>query len=167
MWPGRSFWKEFGRNKLFDIGWSDISQCQACQMEEGTEKHRLHHCPEWHAVRRDIPERFKKWEHKAKTSKKEWKWQRGMVAHLLSESRWIYYEKERKSVKPRAGDAYVLVKKIGKNNMHGLVARGILVEVEHVRAHRTKKDKKNMSQIKKFVTEGNMKADDPWQKQER
>ena len=37
---------------LFDIGWSDIRQCQACQMEEGTEKHRLYHCPEWHAVRR-------------------------------------------------------------------------------------------------------------------
>ena len=38
--------------------------------------------------------------------------------------------------------------------------RGILVEVEHVRAHRTKKDKKNMSQFAKFVTEGNEKADD-------
>ena len=34
------------------------------------------------------------------------------------------------------------------------------MEVEHVRAHRTKKDKKNMSQFKKFVTEGNEKADD-------
>ena len=32
-------------NRLFDIGWSDISQCQACQMEEGTEKHMLYHCP--------------------------------------------------------------------------------------------------------------------------
>ena len=37
--------------RLFDIGWSDISQCQVCQLEEGTEKHRLCHCPEWHAVR--------------------------------------------------------------------------------------------------------------------
>ena len=35
-------------------------------MEEGTEKHRLYHCPEWHAVRRDIPEGFRKWEQKAK-----------------------------------------------------------------------------------------------------
>ena len=36
-------------------------------MEEGTEKHRLYyHCPEWHAVRRDIPESFRKWEQKAK-----------------------------------------------------------------------------------------------------
>ena len=28
------------QKRLFGIGWSDISQCQACQMEEGTEKHR-------------------------------------------------------------------------------------------------------------------------------
>ena len=29
------------RKRLFDIGWSDVSKCQACQLEEGTEKHRL------------------------------------------------------------------------------------------------------------------------------
>ena len=50
------------QKRLFDIGWLDISQCQACHMEEGTEKQRLHHCSEWHAVRRDIPEGFRKWE---------------------------------------------------------------------------------------------------------
>ena len=84
MWPG-----EVGRKKrLFDIGWSDISQCQACQIEESTEKHRLYHCPEWHAGRRKITECFRKWEQKAKTSKKEWKLPRGMVAHPLSESQW-------------------------------------------------------------------------------
>ena len=42
--------------------------------------------PEWHAVRRDILESFRKWEQKARTSKKEWKWQRGIVAHPLSEA---------------------------------------------------------------------------------
>ena len=73
------------QKRLFHIGWSDVS---ACQMEEGTEKHRLYHCPEWHEARRDIPEPFRKWEQKARTSKKEWKWQRGMVAHPLSESQW-------------------------------------------------------------------------------
>ena len=57
-------------------------------MEEGTEMDRLYHCPEWHAVRRDVPEGFRKWEQKARTSKKEWKWQRGIVAHPLSESQW-------------------------------------------------------------------------------
>ena len=36
-----------------------------------------------------------------------------------------------------------------------------LVKVEHVKAHRTKKDKKEMSHFeKKFVTEGNEKADE-------
>ena len=59
------------QKRLFDIGSSDISQCQACQIEEGTEKHRLYHCPEWHAVRRGVPEAFRIWEQEAKTSKKE------------------------------------------------------------------------------------------------
>ena len=89
MWPGRSFWKEVGRKKrLFDIGWWDNSQCQACQREEGTEKHRLYHCPAWHTVERGILEAFRKLEQKARTSKKEWKWQRGIVVHSLSESQW-------------------------------------------------------------------------------
>ena len=34
------------QKRLFDFGWSDASQCQACHMEEGTEKHRLDHCSE-------------------------------------------------------------------------------------------------------------------------
>ena len=34
------------------------------------------------------------------------------------------------------------------------------MEVEHVEAHRTKKDKKEMSQFEKFVTDGNEKADE-------
>ena len=64
------------QKRLLDLGWSDVRQCQACQMEEGTEKHSLYHCTEWHAVRRDIPESFRKWEQKARRSKKEWKWQK-------------------------------------------------------------------------------------------
>ena len=73
--------REWVQKKLFDIGWSDKSACQACHKEEGTEMHRLHHCPEWYEVRREIPEAFRKWEQKACTSKKEWKWQRGIVTH--------------------------------------------------------------------------------------
>ena len=42
--------------------------------EEGTEKHRLYHCLEWHEVRQEIPEPFRKWEEKVGTSKKEKKW---------------------------------------------------------------------------------------------
>ena len=38
--------------------------------------------------------------------------------------------------------------------------KDILVEVEHVMAHRTKKDKKDTSHFEKFVTEGNDKADE-------
>ena len=76
------------QKRLLDIGWSDVSQCQACQLEEGTERHRLYHCPEWHEIRREIPEVFRQWEQKARTSKKEWKWQRGIVAHPLRGSQW-------------------------------------------------------------------------------
>ena len=97
--------KEVGRKIDFDIGWSDISQCQACQMEEGTEQHRLYHCLEWHAVRREIPESSRKWEQKATTSKKEWKWQRGVVVHPLSESQWNrghFSMKKWESEKPRS-----------------------------------------------------------------
>ena len=76
------------RKKLFDIGLSDESACQACHKEKGTEEYRLHHCPEWYEVRLEIPEAVRKWEQKAKTSKKERKWQRGIVTYALSESRW-------------------------------------------------------------------------------
>ena len=47
--------------------------------------------------------------------------------------------------------------KLGR--LHGVIERGILVEVEHVKAHRTKKEKKDMSHFEKFITEGNEKAD--------
>ena len=75
------------QQRLFDIGWSDASKCYACHKEEGTEKHRLYHCPEWNEID-EIPEAFKKWEQEARTSKKEWKWQRGIATHPLSESQW-------------------------------------------------------------------------------
>ena len=74
--------------KLFDTGWSDESKCQACHEEEGTEKHRLCHCREWCEVRREIPEAFRECEQKARMSKKEWKWQRGIVTHPLGMKKW-------------------------------------------------------------------------------
>ena len=76
------------QTRLFDIGWSDESECEACHKEEGTEKHRLYRCREWYEARREIPEAFRKWEQKARTSKKEWKWQSGIVTHPLSDSQW-------------------------------------------------------------------------------
>ena len=76
------------QKKLFCIGWTDISRCQTCHMEASTKTHRLHHCPERHEVRPDLPEAFRKWEQKAKMSKKEWKWQRCFVLHPLIDSQW-------------------------------------------------------------------------------
>ena len=69
------------------------------------------------------------------------------------------YEKMKKEciIKPRAGDADLWIKMW--EELHELVKRGILVEVERVKAHRTKKEKENMTQLESFVTEGNEKAD--------
>ena len=44
--------------------------------------------------------------------------------------------------------------------LHSLAAGDILMEVKHVKAHRTKKEKKETSHFEKFVT-GSEKADDP------
>ena len=49
--------------------------------------------------------------------------------------------------------------KFGKSFIFS-TSKEILVEVEHVKAHRTKKDKKEMSQFEKFVADGNEKADE-------
>ena len=81
----------FKRAKFFlDVPGCSDSPCivNLISHQKYTEKHRLYHCPEWHEIRREIPETFRKWEQRAKTSKEEWKWQRGIVAHPLSESQW-------------------------------------------------------------------------------
>ena len=76
------------QKKLYDIGWSDESECQACHKEEGTEKAQALPFIAQNGTKSDgkVPEAFRKWEQKAETSKKEWKWQRGLVTHPLNES---------------------------------------------------------------------------------
>ena len=63
---------------------------------------------------------------------------------------------EKECIKPRAGDADLWIKIW--EEVHELVKRGILVEVERVKAHRTKKE--NMTQFESLVTDGNEKADE-------
>ena len=65
---------------------------------------------------------------------------------------------ERNCTDPKAGDADLWIK-IWEQSHH-LVSRDIVVEVEHVKAHRTKKGKKYVSHFEKFVTEGNEKVDE-------
>ena len=67
---------------LYDIGWADEKKCRGCDKEEGTEKHRSCHCPCCKEVRNQIPDKLGKWEQRAKTSKKAWKWQRGIVSQM-------------------------------------------------------------------------------------
>ena len=65
---------------------------------------------------------------------------------------------EKECIKPRAGDADLWIRIW--EELHELVKRGILVEVEHVKAHHTKETKEKMTQHERFVTEGNEKADE-------
>ena len=63
---------------------------------------------------------------------------------------------ERKCIDPKAGDAGLWQKKW--EELHLLVSEEILVDVELVNAHRTEKDKNEMSHFEKFVTDGNEKG---------
>ena len=72
---------------LFDIGWSDESECQACHEEEGTEKAQAP--PLSMMVRDQERERAcRKEQQKTKTLKRECEWQRCILTHPLCESRW-------------------------------------------------------------------------------
>ena len=66
-------------------------------------------------------------------------------------------EEKEKCINPKAGDADLWIN-IWKE-LHNLAAGDFLVEVVHVKAHCTKKEKKEMSHFGTFVTEGNEKAD--------
>ena len=48
--------------------------------------------------------------------------------------------------------------KFGNNCLNWL--KNILMEVAHVKAHRTKKEKVKMTKCERFGTEGNVKADE-------
>ena len=74
--------------------------------------------------------------------------------------------RERKCIDPKAGDADLWIKQFCEE-LQLLTSKEILVEVEHVKAHRTEDDKKYMTHFEKFVTDGNEKAGVSWQRQER
>ena len=65
---------------------------------------------------------------------------------------------EKECIKPRAGDADLWFK--NWEELHELVKRGIIVEVAHVKTHRTKKEEEKMTQLERFVTEGNEKVEE-------
>ena len=241
------------QKKLFDIGWSDESKCQACRKEEGTEKNR-----------NGRSQRHSESGSRKRTLQRRSGKEVGIVTHFLSESQcnrghfsMIKWESEkhkswsmpaggfkghvatdgsllgtaekwracgwpvvqldfdeesrplhgmygsveaefgvqrtikraeltaflclsRKLLDPskctwtsqelqmgfgeEKGNALIpklVMRTCGKiwEELHLLTSEEILVEVEHVKAHRTKKDKKTMTHFEKFVTEGNEEAD--------
>ena len=76
------------QKRLCDSGWSDEMKFWGCGEDEGTEKHRLHHCPIRRDVRNQIPEGLGKWEQRSNTSKEDWTWHRGISSYLLSGINW-------------------------------------------------------------------------------
>ena len=71
----------------------------------------------------------------------------------------VLWRGERKCIKPKAGDADLWIR-IWLGRI-ALAARDIVVEVQHVLAHRTKTDKKEMSHFGKFVR-SNVGRRIPW-----
>ena len=67
-----------------------------------------------------------------------------------------YGEEKENSLIRKDGDLWIEI----WEELHNLAAGDILVEVQQVKAHRKKKEKKDMSHFEKFVTEGNEKADE-------
>ena len=71
-----------------------------------------------------------------------------------------FWRGERSCTNPRAGDADLWIKIW--EELRRLAAGDFVVEVEHVKAHRTREEKKELSQFWKFVAEGKRMS---WQKQ--
>ena len=65
---------------------------------------------------------------------------------------------ERKCIVPKAGDADLWIKIL--EELHLPMSKEGMVEVERVKAHRTKKEKKDMSHFERFLTDDNEKADE-------
>ena len=61
------------------MSWSE-EKCRGCN-KEGTEKHRLYHLLVSEGGQKtQILEQLGNWEQKAKTSKNDWTWQRGVAS---------------------------------------------------------------------------------------
>ena len=74
--------KEIGKmmkNQILEEGRVPAKEAKNWKIE-GDSRGRHRKAQTWYKVRREVPEAFRKWEQKAKTSKKEWKGQRGIVA---------------------------------------------------------------------------------------
>ena len=81
---------------------------------------------------------------------------------LLKKGGWTHQgtwavERRRECTDPKAGDAHLWTKTWEELQL--LTTKEVFVEVEHVKAHRTK-DKKEMTQFEKFVTDGDERADE-------
>ena len=72
----------------------------------------------------------------------------------IVDGRW---RSDMRCIGPRANDADLWI--MIWEELHRFHQEGILVEVEHVKAHRTKKGMQQMSLFERFIAQGNEKAD--------
>ena len=82
-WPVNRYWKEAGCSEDSStlVGRMKVN-AKLVTKEEGTEKHRLHHCPEWYEVRRrDSKEPTESGNKKRKLQRKSGSGKGGIVEH--------------------------------------------------------------------------------------
>ena len=125
------------QTRMYDTGWSDEKRCQGCGEDEGSETH----------ADLEVQRTIKKAEFTAFLSHL-----RGIVgpitAHVNNGGLW---RGDMKCIGPTAKDAdlWTLIwEEVPKVHQEGT-----LLEVEHVKAHRSKK-KQEMTLSERFVTEG-------------
>ena len=75
------------------------------------------------------------------------------------------WKAEMKCIDPKAGDADLWINI--REELHHPISRDIVVEVEHVKAHRTKKDKREMSQFERSLSLRATRKRMSWQRQEQ
>ena len=72
------------QNKLCDMNWADSNTCKCCEAE-GAEEHRLYHCKTWREERHRMPDGARTCEMRARSSKEDWRWQRGLMSYPASD----------------------------------------------------------------------------------
>ena len=75
------------------------------------------------------------------------------------------YEKEKKSVSSREQEMQTCGQQFGEKRV--LAKRGILVEVQHVKAHRTKKEKEKMTQLRSSSPQAKAEKTDEERREKR
>ena len=75
------------KKKLYDINWATSKKCKCCEAE-GTENTGFFQCKESREERNNMPDAARTYEMKARSSKEDWKWQRGLMSYPQFGEHW-------------------------------------------------------------------------------